>query len=223
MSNLVDESLAGFLTHASLAAYLKIDPTVIDTPAGKKGFTPLAAAVSGGNLATVELLLQNDADPDAPSDDGRTALLYATSKKLKANQFAIVSALLKAGAAVDSSSKNHGDNTPLMNAIKLGDKKIVSELVDHGADVTLKNAKGRSAKDLAEDSGMERALRPLSERSAFQGYFIDLIIAAVMFILSLVDNGSIESTVNSVITKLYQATGPDKDASDEDEKASQVS
>ena len=201
----MDDALAGSLTEASLSTYLKNDPTAIDTPGGKKGLTPLAAAVSSGNLATVDLLLQNDANPDTTSKDGRTPLIYATCKKLKANQAAIVSALLKAGAAVDRSSKKHGDNTPLMNAIvQLRDKTIISELVDHGANLTLKNAKGRSAQELAKDLGMERTLLPRSERKKSQGNFIDLIISAVMFILSVVDNGAIEGTVRGVIGKLYK-------------------
>jgi len=223
MSSIVDEALDGTLTEVSLAAYLKNDPTVIDTPGGKKGLTPLAAAASTGNLAIVGLLLQNHANPDVPSEDGQTPLFIATRKKLKTNQAAIVSTLLKAGAAVDCRSKNHGDNTPLMNAIvQLKNKTIVSELFDHGADVTLKNAKGKTAKDLAEEYKMERAIRPRSERTTFKGHFIDLIMSAMMFVLSAINRGMIEGTVKGVLDKFYMITGS-RNTSDEDKKVFRVS
>jgi len=39
------------------------------------------------------------------------------------------------------------------------------------------------------------------------GYFIDLIVALVMFILALADNGAIEGAVKGAINKLYHITG----------------
>jgi len=54
--------------------------------------------------------------------------------------------------------------------------------------------------------GMERCLRPGTERTALMGYFIDLLVAVVMFILALI-NGAIECTVKGAINKLYHITG----------------
>ncbi|THU77784.1 hypothetical protein K435DRAFT_973836 [Dendrothele bispora CBS 962.96] len=210
MSTLVDKASAGTLTPNFLEEQIMHDPSIIDKPGGSMNYTPLTAAVVGGHLDAVELLLGKQANPDAVSASGLTPLLYATSKKLGANQVAIVSALLRAHAEVDKSDKIRGDNTPLMNAIaKIKDKAVVQELVKYGADPKRKNAKGKSAEDLAKEYGMTRDLRPREERAATRGYFIDLIVSMFLFVVALVDNGGVKGAVKGAITNVYHIFYPE--------------
>ncbi|MDF1504028.1 ankyrin repeat domain-containing protein [Roseisolibacter sp. H3M3-2] len=59
-----------------------------------EGRTPLHLAAMGGHAATVELLLHNNADPDARDAAGRTALALA-----EAAGHALVAALLREAGA----------------------------------------------------------------------------------------------------------------------------
>ena len=93
MTTFVDEIFSGSLTPDSL------DDPYQQWPV----YHPLCAAVIAANLDAVELLLYYlEADPNAISPiDGGTPLRFATSRKLRPNQAAIVSTLLRADADVN--------------------------------------------------------------------------------------------------------------------------
>ncbi|GBE84699.1 hypothetical protein SCP_0606790 [Sparassis crispa] len=208
MDALCDDALSGKLTAESLQRYLQPDRSIINKYGGTRNLTPLAAASLHGHLDIVELLLDNFANPNAVSANNRTPLFYVTSRKVPRDQLAIVRALLHGNAKVDECYDNDGRNTPLMNAIQqLRDKDIVHELVDRGASLTLRNSKGKTAEDLAKEYDMLQDVRPYANRKTSWAEVIDLLVAVVMFVIAVVNGGSIEDASKGVIAKLYNITG----------------
>ncbi|PCH33965.1 hypothetical protein WOLCODRAFT_141893 [Wolfiporia cocos MD-104 SS10] len=206
MPSLHDDSWEGRLTAADLENYLAPNASIIDSPGGHKVITPLAAACWRGHLAIVKLLLNNPirrADVNALSSHDRTALFCATKFSPSKNRAAIVRALLEAGADVNATSEYDAHNTPLMNAIvELRDKKVIHELVDHGASLNLRNAQHKTAEMLAEEVGLGRELRPRSEIISTLSAIVDFLISLVMHIF-----GFINQFINGSVKKLFGMSG----------------
>lgn len=70
-----------------------------------------------------------------------------------------VDLLVNAGAAIDAVDLK--GNTPLHEAVASRQHLVVSNLMDHGASTTLKNALGHTARDLAERQGYAPTLDAL--------------------------------------------------------------
>ncbi|MRR16331.1 MAG: hypothetical protein EG826_07730 [Deltaproteobacteria bacterium] len=108
----------------------------------------LIAAVRSGNSAEVRrLLAKPGAGLTARDKEGRTLLhsLVAELVKLADSEKALAHdgvALLLAGGGDVNAADNYG-NTPLSDAVKLGDVKTVAFLLDHGA---LANARDKNGK-----------------------------------------------------------------------------
>jgi ankyrin repeat protein len=98
---------------------------------GPGGTTPLMAAALDSDLATVALLLDNGANPNARNDAGATALMWAMPDLEKAR-------LLVAHGA-DVNAKSADGRTALMIACSFGGAKdVVALLLDKGADPSLR-------------------------------------------------------------------------------------
>lgn len=108
-----------------------------------RGETPLMLAAIKGNLPAVQALLARGADVNQP---GWAPLHYAASGDTPQHA-QIVKLLLEHSAYIDAASPN--GSTPLMLAARYGSETIVQLLLQEGADPTLKNQLGLTARDFA--------------------------------------------------------------------------
>ncbi len=120
---------------AKVEAILKEDPSLAN-PKGKKARVdaPIFWALMLGNAETLELLIKNGADVNAPNRLGDTPLGATTTQSAQTLKF--VEILLKAGADV-----NGGGYPLLVMAVRDGKNDLRQLLLKHGAklDVTAKN------------------------------------------------------------------------------------
>ncbi len=127
----------------------------------RSGETPLMVASRSGNPTVVEMLLMHGADPNASGPRDQTALMWAVSQ----GHSDVVVVLLERGADVHARSQvwsqllatpphshpehtrwfDHGGNTALMFAARVGDLASARYLLAAGADVNNTGAWGVSA------------------------------------------------------------------------------
>src|SRR5262249_44669244 len=112
---------------------------------------PLHAAASRGALDVVQLLLTHGADPNAMGSNHETPIFMAVDprRRPKATQEReqILRLLIRAGAEVNRKSRD--GNTPLTEAVELGEPGSVRILLEAGADVRATNRYGASPLRLA--------------------------------------------------------------------------
>ncbi|KAI1645874.1 uncharacterized protein F4817DRAFT_359830 [Daldinia loculata] len=88
------------LDKIKLAEYLKGGPSIINRPDPASGPTPLAV-IRKGNSSTVKLLLDNGANPDTKTQDGRTPKQWARMiQLLLAKNLALTSCSLRKGGLI---------------------------------------------------------------------------------------------------------------------------
>ncbi|KAM6303893.1 ankyrin repeat family A protein 2 isoform 1-T2 [Podargus strigoides] len=109
----------------------------------EEGFTPLMWAAAHGQIAVVEFLLQNGADPQILGKGRESALSLACSK----GYTDIVKMLLDCGVDVNEYDWNGG--TPLLYAVYGNHVKCVKILLESGADPTIETDAGYNSMDLA--------------------------------------------------------------------------
>lgn len=102
------------------------------------GDTALMVAAYKGEKDVVVALLDKGAEPNRP---GWTALHYAASS----GNVAIVRLLLEKSAYIDAAAPNQ--TTPLMMAAASGQTAVIECLLEEGADPSLKNDLGMTARD----------------------------------------------------------------------------
>ena len=203
----------------TLKAYLANDKTVIDSTAPINvddytiTVTPLAAACCRGHLDVVKLLLRQKADPNAPSQYGRTPLYFVTTRTPPPERSAIVQALITAGAKVNLPCyKDDGpvndDNTPLVNAIiQIKDKEVVSLLVNNGASRT------PTVEIVAKEHRMTPYLLPTKERKSSREHIVDLVMSMVGHTIAFANkiNVSTEGLKQGIVKEIYNFSGNLKD------------
>lgn len=104
------------------------------------GDTALMVAAYRKDAKTVATLLERGAEPNRP---GWTALHYAAAS----GNLDIVRMLLEKSAYIDAESPNH--TTPLMMAAGGGQTAVMQLLIEEGADQTVRNDAGMTARDFA--------------------------------------------------------------------------
>ena len=159
--NAVDSTGSTALMHASttgavskvrvlLARGAKVDIAAPD------GDTALITAAFSGWEDIVRLLLDHGAKVNTQNSNGKTALLLtangphgpsALAQKFYAKRVRAMQMLLSKGANVNLKAKN--GSTPLMMASYYGNVEMVKALLKQHADVTARDAKGRTALQIA--------------------------------------------------------------------------
>jgi ankyrin repeat protein len=110
-------------------------------------------ATSQGHARVVQALLRAGADPNARERDGLSLLIQAVRSESRT----VVRALLRAGADVNRVESHGGSReTALMTAAMYGNLAMVRLLIEAGAEVSARSAKGDSALDLARRLRQEK-------------------------------------------------------------------
>ncbi len=110
----------------------------------EKGYTALILAAYHGNAEAVELLLNAGANPCAEDAHGNTALMGAIFK----GELGIARTLVKADCSPNQA--NHAGQTPAMYAALFGRAELLDALARKGADLSVQDAAGNSARSLAQ-------------------------------------------------------------------------
>src|SRR6266446_1904508 len=116
------------------------------------GFGPLGLASFFDHEPVVRLLLERGARVDAASsNDMRVMPLHSAAA---ARSVPIARLLLERGASVNARQGTSGLGfAPLMEAALNGQAEMVDLLLEHGADLTMRDEKGHTAGDYARQNG----------------------------------------------------------------------
>ena len=129
------------------------------------GVTPLHAAAYNGNFEMVQVLLKYKADINAKNNGGATVLhLVSQGNTLQGQNIGpllcnVAQLLLEHSADVNAMMEDH--STPLHLAAQYGRVEVVPVLLQHGANVGMKNNRGRTALQVASDRGHDGIIRLL--------------------------------------------------------------
>lgn len=128
-------------------------------PILRAGATPFIRAAKTGDVAGMQLLLANGADPKAATTDGVNALMaaagqgwrYGDSVVLEAAALRAVELCLDLG--LDVNGVNRKGESALHGAAYRGGNDIASVLVKHGASPYLRDSQGRTPYDITVGDG----------------------------------------------------------------------
>ena len=109
------------------------------------GWTPLMVAAAENHIDIVNLMLEYGANVNIENVWGRTALHFASRYGFTD----IVTTLVKNGAIVNANN-DHSRQPPLFSAIEYNHKDVVQVLLEHGADIKLKNGDNLTPLEYAE-------------------------------------------------------------------------
>jgi ankyrin repeat protein len=123
---------------------------------GETGATPLFLAAAAGNVPAMRTLLEGGADPRIPTKENTTALMVAAgvgrfesrSEAQDKNALEAVKVALEAGIDVNAVGENQW--TALHGAAYTGSDAIIQVLVEHGAQLDLKDGFGQTPLSIAE-------------------------------------------------------------------------
>ncbi len=144
------EAAAGGQVEA--ARYLVSQKAVVDAPGYEKA-TPLHAAAKEGAAAVVELLLASGADVNSRDASNYTALQKAASRK----DTAVLQALVKGGAEI---------GYVLHDVLARNNLEAARILIEHGADLTLRDETGSQPLHIAVDRRLAEAVALLLKAGA---------------------------------------------------------
>jgi ankyrin repeat protein len=139
------------LVAAIAASRFTLIPELIQRGGMVEGDGTLAHAAMRGDLLTIQLLLANGKNPDEPLPRGEhdryTPLMWATNRKYTS----IIRALLAAGADVNAVAANGNTAAIFTMDGKPENVEALDILCSYGADVMLKDFRGRSVVHEARD------------------------------------------------------------------------
>ena len=139
-----------------LEALLAEDPSLVNAFASD-GFQPLGLAAFFGRTEAAELLIARGAEVNTPSRNAqRVNALHAA---LAGPAPELARSLLAAGADVNLAQQD--GVTPLHEAAHNGRADLVQLLLDHGADPSARDGKGRTARDFATERNHQAVLQIL--------------------------------------------------------------
>ena len=134
---------------------------------GRSGISPVAAAAYAGSDAIVEALIAHGADERVADDTGKPPIVYAAARA----KLDIVKRLL--GRDIDINARYQHQLTLLMWASGADEKvseadaiKVVQYLVDAGARIDNRDARGRTALMVAAEGGRAEIVALLLARGA---------------------------------------------------------
>ena len=122
----------------------------------------LRLAANDGNLAAVQVRLQQGVAPDVGATTGYTALALATRWR----RVPVLEALLQAGAGVNTHTATCYQTTALMEATRHGDSAILRRLLDAGARVNEGDRYGDHALNWAVYFGQTEQVQLLVQAGA---------------------------------------------------------
>jgi len=141
-----------------------------------KGGTAFSRAAWNGDIEVMRLLLARGADPKVVTEKGETALLLLAGAGWPLGQGYLRSEeeitaaldLLVEDLGLDVNAATTEGITPVICAVFKGDNFVVQYLVDHGARLDVKDAKGRSvitwAQGIAANEGQPPRPQPETEK-----------------------------------------------------------
>jgi ankyrin repeat protein len=141
-----------------------------------KGGTAFSRAAWNGDIEVMRALLEHGADPNVVTEKGETALLLLAGAGWPLGQGYIRSEeeitaaldLLVEEFGMDVNAATTEGITPVIGAIFKGDNFVVQYLVDHGARLDVKDAKGRDviawAQGIAANEGQPPRPQPETEK-----------------------------------------------------------
>jgi ankyrin repeat protein len=141
-----------------------------------KGGTAFSRAAWNGDIEIMRLLLARGADPKVVTEKGETALLLLAGAGWPLGQGYLRSEeeitaaldLLVEELGMDVNAATTEGITPVIGAIFKGDNLVVRYLVDHGARLDVKDAKGRDviawAQGIAANEGQPPRPQPETEK-----------------------------------------------------------
>lgn len=125
-----------------------VKPEIVNTPDDRGGYTSLHQAALKGNEVIAKILIDNGANVNGRTVNGKTPLQKATEK----NRPKIVNLLVRNGANVNA-VYNAENRTALHLASRNNYDKIVEALISHGASIDYQNKFGRTALMKAIEGG----------------------------------------------------------------------
>jgi uncharacterized protein len=142
---------------ATAAAAVSFGATMIAAPGGA---SLVDAAESGDRATVLRLLAEKGSNPNTPSLDGTTAIMWAAHN----DDLALVQALIKAGANVKL--RNQFGTTAITEASIIGSAAIIDALLKAGADPNTKNPEGETPLMAVSRSGKIDAAKRLLDAGA---------------------------------------------------------
>ncbi len=123
------------------------------------GMSALMIATLKGDLAQVDWLLQQGADPNPINDDGHHALWFACVN----GDLALVDRLIEAGGKVNN--RNVNGVTSAIYAASTGKIEVLKRLLAAGADPAIRTDDGYNALDSASTLEVLRFLKPMMQQT----------------------------------------------------------
>ncbi|KAI1327669.1 ankyrin repeat-containing domain protein [Xylariaceae sp. FL0255] len=148
----------------------------VSAPLNRANFRGMSALVQAAQLDmadTVLLLMQNGADPDIIDDQGRSALHFAA----KADSPSMTETLITNHAALNLRG-GEDDVTPLHLSCYFGKLKTMIKLIEAGADLEIRDSRGRTPIGAACASGHLLLVQTIAQKYTRQELDESLIIAA---------------------------------------------
>lgn len=167
--------IAALHDNSHAIAKLLIDKGADVTACDKSKFCVLEAAAQGNDNATIRMVLARGADPKAKDRTGTDALMWAAvngnlgmAKLLLAKGSDVNAVAIETFFTVKNGPLEIGLFTPLLSAVPSGPPELLKLLIDAGANVNARDARGMTPLMLAiaTDRPDPRIIRLLLEKGA---------------------------------------------------------